>query len=232
MKKDKIPEGGLKSLDELLEAQYVRAEWVSPVFKPKVTLNYGDITFNTSCVKLMEDTEYIHLLALPSTRRLVVEPCKERDKDSIKWSVIKDGKPKSRKVPAKIACAQLFRLMSWNIGYRYKIMAVYQVLEGRRLIVFNLIECEMYVPEESDNDDGTKRARRRKVYPLDWENSFGSPYAEHKDTYAVDLNRLYYLHGDSDSDAPPIDARVPTASEIITRQYYVPDEIKKGGKKK
>jgi hypothetical protein len=120
-------------------------------------------------------------------------------------------------------------MMNWNIDNRYKIMAVYQEIEQQRLIVFNLVESEMYVPEEKENEDGTLSIKRKKVYPIDWENTFGSPYAEHKETYAVDLDRLYFLSNNSESEKPSIDARVPTASEIITRQYYVPDEIKKGG---
>jgi hypothetical protein len=226
-----IPVGGLESLDELKNAQYIRAEFVNPVFKPKITLNYGDLTFNTACVKVMGDTEYVQLLVLEEARRLVAMPCGEFDKDSVKWSIIKDEKPRSRNIRAKIACAKLFQMMNWNINYRYKIMAVYQVLEGQRLIVFNLAECEMLVPEEIPKEDGTIKTKRNKVYPIDWEKSFGSPYSEHRETYAVDLNKLYLLSNNLEADEvkPPVDPRVPTASEIITRQYYVPDEIKKGG---
>jgi len=231
MNEHNIPEGGLVSLEELDEAEFMRAEFMTAVFKPKVTLNYGDLTFNTSCVKLMGDTAYIHLLVLPKTKRLVIMPCGEYDKDSIKWSIIKDKKPKSRNIRAKIACAKLFQLMNWNIDYRYKILAVYQVINGQRLIVFNLVESEMYVPEETKNEDGSIKTKRKKVYPIDWENSFGTPYSEHKDTYAVDIEHIYFLsnRADEDSERQVIDARIPTASEIITRQYYVPDEIKKGG---
>jgi hypothetical protein len=228
MSEYEFPEGGLKSLDELQEAQYIRAEYLNPVFRAKVTLNYTNLVFNASCVKLLADTEYINLLVLPTTRRLVVEPCGEHAKDAARWSETKGAKLKPRYIPAKVACGQLFKLMNWNITYRYKIMAVYQEIEQQRLIVFNLVECEMYIPEETEGASETTRTKRRKVYPIDWKNTFGTPYAEHKDTYTVELDKMYLLTS-AKSEKHQIDARVPTASEIITRQYYVPDEIKKGG---
>lgn len=226
-----IPEGGLRSLDELQEAEYIRAEFITPVFRPKVTLNYTDLIFNTACVRLMDDTEYVQMLVLPSTKRLVIMPCNEYDKDSVKWSIFKDGKPKSRNVTARIACGKLFQLMDWNINYRYKIMAVYQILQDQRLVVFNLNECEMYVPDDKAKTDGSTRIRRKKVYPIDWEKSFGSPYSEHRETYAVDLDHLYLLSNDIELDAPKpaVDGRIPTPEELITREYYTPDDIKKGG---
>jgi len=123
-------------------------------------------------------------------------------------------------------------MMNWVTDYRYKIMAVYQELDELRFVIFNLVECEMYVPGEVVSPDGTVKKKRKKVYPINWETTFGTPYAEHRGTYQADISALHLLSNTSDSDSrmnPVAIPRIPTASELITREYYVPDELVKGG---
>ncbi|MCL2224093.1 MAG: hypothetical protein FWB96_03885 [Defluviitaleaceae bacterium] len=87
-------------------------------------------------------------------------------------------------------------MMKWDINTRYKAMAVYQEFPDKKLAVFNLEDAEGYTPEQR------KGSKRKQLFPIDWENSFGSPVV----------------------------ARIPTPGEIITREYYVPDEIVEQGK--
>ena len=230
MSETRLTAGGLKSLDELNKFQYIRKEFTTPTYEPKITLNYDTLAFNAACVRIFPDSEYIQILVDDEAKRIVVWSCDRYDKDAIKWSVIKDNKPKSRTVRAKIACAKLFELMNWNIDYRYKIISVYQELESLKLLVFNLTECEMLVPTEVSIDGNIKK-KRKKVYPIDWEQTFGTPFGEHKKTFDVDISK-YHLLSDSlpnGTTPPSVEPRIPTASELITREYYVPDVLKKGG---
>jgi hypothetical protein len=226
--------GGLLSLEELDNFQYVRSEFTTPFFKPKMTIEYKDMRFSASCVRLFPDTEYIQLLADDSKNRLLAWPCNEHSKDSIKWSLMKSGVPTSRNIRTRVLCAKLFKMMSWNIHHRYKVMAVYQEIKDLRLIVFNLEECEMYVIDDSPSPDGIIRLKRKVIYPVDWENSFGTPYAEHKATYDIDIDSYHILSNSKDGDTKEnvaLEPRLPTSSEIITREYYTPDEVEKGGSK-
>jgi hypothetical protein len=184
-------------------------------------------------VRLFPENEYVQILADQSKQRLLIWPCKQFDKDSVKWSNLKSGKPQSRSIKAKILCAKVFRMMNWVIDYRYKVMAVFQEIDELRFVIFNLTECEMYVPGEAISKDGTIKKKRNKVYPIDWDKTFGTPFAEHRETYQTDISTLHLLSNTTNDDSKPdIIPRIPTSSELITREYYVPDElIKRSGDK-
>ena len=232
MSENVVPVGGLQSREELKLFEYIRAEYTTPVFKPKITLDYDNFTMNAACVRLFPESEYVQMLADQTKRRLLIWPCKQFDKDSVKWSLIKSGKPQSRNIKARMLCAKIFKMMNWVTDYRYKVMAVFQELDDLRFVIFNLVECEMYVPGEITAPDGTVKKKLRKVFPIDWEKSFGTPYAEHSETYQTDISALHLLSNTPGNDMdskPAIIPRIPTSSELITREYYVPDELVKGG---
>lgn len=236
MSDHEFPEGGLLSREELNEFEYVRPEFTTPVFKPKITFDCTHFTANAACVRLFPESEYVQLLANPAKKRLLVWPCNQFDKGSVKWSNIKNGNPQSRGITAKPLCAKVFRMMNWIADYRYKVMAVYQELDELKFVVFNLVECEMYVPSEVTTPDGKVKKKRTRMFPIDWEKSFGTPYAEYKETYETDISRMHLLTDKADEDGadtkPAIIPRVPTPNEIITREYYVPDELLKDESKK
>jgi len=228
--RDTFPDGGLSSLSEINGFDVVRAEFLSPTFKPKITLNVDRLVFSASCVRLLPDYNYVQMLLDRIKKRVVLLPCSPYDKDAHKWSNKKGSGVAPRQIPAPILCGKLFDFLNWTSDFRYKVMAVYQRLEGRELIVFNLLEYEMVVPEQIRDAHGDViKIKRRPVYPIDWRESFGIAYSEHKDTFSVNLND-YYLLSDKDAtdnkgNIPPslIQGEVPTASDIITRQYYKPE---------
>ena len=225
---NEMPIGGLLSLDDLNQSQVIMPEFTAPTFRPKVTLNYADLAFNSSCVKLFPDNEYFQLLVDDQKKRMIALPCGQYDVGVVKWSNIKNGIPKSRNIKAKVACAKIFRLMDWDITYRYKVMAIYQVLNGVKLVVFNFEDCTMLVPEEVVGKDGKTKAKRHTVYPIEWEKLFGPTYGEHRKQYVVDIQTYHLLSDQLTEEQSPIVPRVPTPEEIMTRDYYVPDELDKG----
>ncbi|MDL2287384.1 hypothetical protein LJB90_02320 [Eubacteriales bacterium OttesenSCG-928-G02] len=224
---NEIPIGGLLSIEELNGSQVIMPEFTAPTFRPKVTLNYRDLTFNSSCVKLFPDSEYFQLLVDEKKKRMIAIPCGQYDVGVVKWSNIKKGKPQPRNIKAKVACAKIFRLMDWDITYRYKVMAIYQELNGIKLVVFNFADCTMLIPEEVIGKDGNVRTKRHTVYPLEWEKLFGPTYGEHRKQYEVDIQTYHLLSGQMTEEQPPVVPRVPTPEEIMTRNYYVPDDIDK-----
>ncbi|GHU80476.1 hypothetical protein AGMMS49992_33490 [Clostridia bacterium] len=138
------PEGGLFSLDEINEFDVVRSEFLSPTFKPKITLNADKLAFSSSCVRLIPDNSYVQMLFDRKRKRIVLLPCGQFDKDALKWSNQKSGKTSPRGITARLLCSKLFDYMGWIPDNRYKVMAVYQELEGRQLIVFNLVEVILW----------------------------------------------------------------------------------------
>lgn len=222
---DTHPEGGLESLDEINQFELVRSEFLSPVFKPKVTLNYDRLAFSASCVRLIPDYNYIQMLISQVRKRVVILPCGQHDLYALKWSNVKAGKAQSKSISAQILCAKLFALMDWVPEHRYKIMAIYQILSGKQLVVFNLTDYERIVPETIYNNAGKMVRTSKKYYPPDWRDFFGIPYGELQSACEANLDEFYLMSNKTaQTPEPPTEGVIPTPSDVITRQYYIPDE--------
>jgi len=159
---------------------------------------------------------------------MFVVPAHEFAPCRLKWANFKKEKNQSRNCLAKITCAKLFELMNWIPENRYKIMAVYQVIDSTRLIVFNLVECEMLVTKMIETGEGTEKKQKTIVRPIEWLETFGNLYRDHADAYKVDLN-THYLMPDNlsgeDKDfllaekKQPVQPREPDPFEIMRTQY-------------
>ena len=220
-------EKGLKSIEELNNCQVVRSEFLSSAFRPKITLNRERLVFSSSCVKLFPDTQYVQLLVEMEKRRLILLPCSANTKDAHKWCTIKEDKTIPRWSVCKIFVEKMFEMMSWIPDNRYKVQALYQELEGQKLLVFNLDECEMVVPEMITLDDGNTVRKRKRYLPQEWRESFGMTYQQHQDSSKVNINSHYLLSNTkdgTDSDFMFVHRELegkdaPTAAEIITKKY-------------
>jgi len=223
-------EKGIESLGELEVCQVVRSEFMSPTFRPKLTFNIDSISFNSSCVRLFNRVEYVQLLINVNKKQLIVLPCEKTTKDSLKWCTLKGEKVVPRKNSCRIFGAKLYELMGWIPDNRYKVQAVYQKIGDVELLVFNLEECEMIVPQYSENADGKRVRKVRRYYPEAWKESFGMTYREHKQSIDVDIDAHYMLHKARDGGESAfahtqreIRGEALKPSEIITRQYNTPD---------
>jgi len=214
-------EKGISSLRELQNLEVLRSEFASSAYKPKVILSYESISFNKACVKLMPDTRYVNVLIDRLKQRIIILPVNKHAKDALQWcSVDKAGEVQKRQCTAKKFGEKLYEMMRWVKENKYRILAYYQEIEGVRLLVFNLRECEMVVPDFVTTKTGKVVKRGRVYLPGEWENGFGMPLAQHEEANAVELNAHYSL---SDKDVTIADVRVrgkaPTEEEIIMSQY-------------
>lgn len=213
----------IESLDELQNLEVLRTEFASSVFKPKVILSYETISFNKACVNLLPDTRYVNVLIDRHKKRIIILPVSKIAKDALQWcTVAQNGEVKKRVCTAKKFGEKLYDMMQWVKENKYRILAYFQEIEGVKLLVFNLSECEIVVPEFVTTKTG-KLVKRGKVYlPDTWVNGFGMPLTKHSEANAVELNAHYTL-SDKDMDVTIKDVRVlgkiPTDEEIIMSQY-------------
>lgn len=127
---------------------------------------------------------------------------------------------KRRTCTARKFGEKLYEMMEWVKENRYRILAYYQKIENVELLVFNLQECEMVVPEFVISKTG-KVMKRGKVYLPAWDG-FGMPLAVHSKANEVELDAHYTL-SDKDVDVTisdvKIKGKIPTDEEIIMSQY-------------
>ena len=213
---------GISSLDELQNYEVLRTELTSSLFKPKVIISYETISFNKACVKLLPDTLFVNVLIDRVKQRIIVLPVHQYAKDALRWCNVKKGDVVKRVCTARKFGEKLYDMMSWIKENKYRILAYYQEIEGVKLLVFNLKEHEMIIPDFITTKTG-KIIKRGKVYLSDVsDGEFGMPLSEHSVVNDVELNAHYTL-SDKDKEVTISDVnvvgKVPTEEEIIMSQY-------------
>ena len=168
--------------------QVVRREFFSHKFDPTMTIKGNSITFNNACISKLERAVYIQVLVNPITEKLVIRPCEEGARDSIRWCVVKQDKRKSRQITCGLFTAKLYEMMGWEALYRYKLQGTRINYKGESLYVFDLTSTEIFLPAVKDPENPKARAKARPpVYPANWRDSFGVPVDEHESSMQVDL---------------------------------------------
>lgn len=188
--------------------QVVRRELFSHLRSPAVTIRTDCVSFNAACIRGLKNVVYIHILINPDTRRMVIKPCEEDDKNALRWCLVHSDKRDSRIVSSKRFSAMLYNLLQWDENYRYRILGYRIKAEGEQIYVFDLLEPE-FVPDyrkkkgapESDTDGEPKKRKRAAYMALqkDTPTEFGVSLA--KNQAALQLDLMDYQESD-DIDIP------------------------------
>jgi hypothetical protein len=222
MQSDTPENKGISSLDELQNLEVLRTELASSLLRAKIIIGYDNISFNKACVKLLPGTLYVNILIDRLKQRIIVLPVHKHAKDALRWCNIKKDEIVKRTCTAKKFGEKLYDMMCWVKENKYRVLAYYQEIENVQLLVFNLKEYEMMVPEFITTKTG-KVIKRGKVYlARDMENGFGMTLAEHSVANEVELNAHYTL-SDKDKEVTIADVKIPgkipAEEEIIMSQY-------------
>lgn len=164
--------------------QVVRGEFFAHLFEPSVTIKDEKVSVNMACIRKLPTVEYVQFLVNPTEKKLAVKPCDEEVKDSFRWATASgDGKNKPRQISCKIFFAKVMKLMDWDPSYRYKILGKLVHSGKDYLFVFDLSCAETFLPRK-DKEGNTNR---NAYYPEEWNNQFGVPVNEHKDTIQINI---------------------------------------------
>lgn len=119
---EKINKAGKSGLD-ISKGQVIRSELFSTADEIGVTISVEGIQFSTTCVRKWEEVEYIDLLILEDQEILVIRKSTEDALDSKRWSKMKEGRKYSRMLTGRDVCKQIYNMMHWSKGYKFKIKA-------------------------------------------------------------------------------------------------------------
>jgi hypothetical protein len=165
--------------------QVVRGEFFAHIYEPSITFNNCKVSLNTACIRKLPEVEYVQILVNPETMKLAVRPRKEDDKDSFLWCNSKNGKRKPKQITCRLFFAKLVSLMGWNPNYRYKLLGKIIRSGDEFLILFDLKATEMY--QRTVKDDGKIRTSRIPTFPAEWQDQFGLPYHEHRQSLQINI---------------------------------------------
>ncbi len=90
-----------------------------------------------------------------------------------------------RTITGRMFFMKVCDMMGWNPDYRYKIVGKLVKANNELLFLFDLNSTETF--ERSIDEDGKRKASRKPVFPAEWKNQFGIPFAEHKKALQVSL---------------------------------------------
>lgn len=175
--------------------QVVRGEFFAHTFEPSITFNNSKVYVNTACLNRMPTVEYIQILINQRTKKLVVRPSREDERDSFRWCS-NTGKRKPKQITCRIFYAKLAEMMQWNPAYRYKLMGKLIAANSEQLYVFDLTATEVY--QRIQQEEGKCGKSRTPIFPSEWQNQFGLPVEEHRKQLQINIFDGYTVFGIKD----------------------------------
>lgn len=176
--------------------QVVRGEFFAHTFEPSITFNDSKVYVNMACLNRMPAVEYIQILVNQQTKKLVVRPCGEDEKDSFRWCS-NTGRRRPRQIACRIFYAKLAEMMQWNPAYRYKFLGKLITANEEQLYIFDLTATEVY--QRILQVEGKVRSSRTPVFPAKWQNQFGLPVEEHRRQLQINIFDGYTIFGIKDA---------------------------------
>ncbi len=101
--------------------QVVRGEFFAHTFEPSITFNGSKLYVNMACLNKLPTVEYVQILVNQFTKKLVIRPCREDEKDSFRWCS-NTVKRKPKQVICRVFFAKLAEMMQWDCSHRYKLL--------------------------------------------------------------------------------------------------------------
>ncbi len=148
-----------------------------------VTFSDRTIVFSTAAVRKFGDCTNIELLVHPDNKLFAVRPCPAKDKTSVQWARKRDGILLPKNISGIAFLPPIFEMFQWNKNCKYKIIGVHRQRNNESILVFNLNETEVILPNASilPQEPDTPNKSREKVmgYPQEWVDNFGSDYYAH-----------------------------------------------------
>lgn len=177
--------------------QVVRGEFFAHTFEPSITFNGSKLYVNMACLNRLPEVEYIQILVNQVTKKLVIRPCKEDEKDSFRWCS-NTTKRKPKQVSCRVFFAKLTELMKWDSSYRYKLMGKLISANQELIFIFDLSSIEIY-PRNISKKGNNSGKSNKAIYPAEWKNQFGLPVSEHQKQLQINIFNGFTVFGIKDN---------------------------------
>jgi len=196
-----VQEPKLKNTDELVEMesfnfedyQVVRREFFAHINEPSITFNLCKFYANAACIKRFPNADFAQVLIDREHKILALRPCEEFARDSFPWSKIgKNGKREVKPITCKLFFLKVFDMMGWNPDFRYKLLGKVIHSNGEYLLAFDLTATEVY--QRTITEDSKPKSSRTPTFPANWQNQFGLPYYEHKQSMQINIFEGYAIY--------------------------------------
>jgi hypothetical protein len=173
--------------------QVVRREFFAHTNEPSITFNNYKVYVNSACLSRFQAVDFVQVLGNSDSKILAIRPCAEEERDAFSWCVPGSGRRKPRQITCRLFFAKVFSLMDWNSDYRYKLLGKVIHANDEYLIAFDLSATEVY--QRVFKDGGKPKTSRTPVFPEGWQNQFGLPFKEHRNSMQINIFDGYAVYG-------------------------------------
>lgn len=172
--------------------QVVRREFFAHLREPSCTFNNCKFYVNAACLTRFPTSDYVQVLVNRQKKILALRPCPEAAKDSFQWCNESKGKRKPKQITCKLFYAKIVAMMDWNPNHRYKLLGQIIHSNDEYLLAFDLTATEVY--RRVTTDDSKSKTSRIPVFPAEWQNQFGQPFSEHKNSMQINIVDGYAVY--------------------------------------
>lgn len=193
--------------------QVVRREFFAHMREPSCSFNNCKFYVNAACLAKFPNSDYAQVLINREKKILALRPCSEGARDSFQWCSISKGKRKPKQITCRLFFAKIVSMMGWEPSYRYKMLGKLIHSNDEYMIAFDLSANETY--KKTFIDGERPKTSRTPIYPADWQDQFGLPYNEHKQSMQINIVDGYAVYSikDTDTQTDTNDEELPSVPE-------------------
>ncbi len=116
-------------------------------------------------------------------------------------------------------------MMEWNPDYKYKLLGTVIQAKGEYLLAFDLSSTEVYQRTYDENEK--PKISRTPSFPSSWQNQFGLPYYEHRQSMQINIFDGYAIYAIKDHSKQKSSPPEPEQAEM--EQLVLPLTVPSGG---
>ncbi|MDE7262929.1 MAG: integrase [Oscillospiraceae bacterium] len=206
--------------------QVVRREFLAHAQEPAITFSRYQISVNAACLRKLPQVDYVQALVNSDTKKLVLRPCGEDEKDSFSWRANSKSGRRPKRITCRIFYAKIMELMGWGPELRYKLLGKLIHSNVEQLLLFDLTRPQIF--QYLAAEQGVCQSGRAPVFPAEWKHQFGLPEEEHRRCLQIDLFHGYALF-DVRVPKPPL-PHVPPEEEADTLERWITTNRRDGAK--
>ena len=193
--------------------EIARSQFFDSIEKTSVTFSIKSVKFSKTCIRKLENTQYIEMLVHPAEHLVAVRGTTKENRNAIHWARSgKKGECDPRIITGNAFLRTIYTLFGWETEYRYRVQGVRRHRNTESVILFDMMETEVFLPREiltdvsGDKNNGLPDNSVKPVapstrssitaYPSAWAHSFGSNYYRHsqaRELSTIDIDGAWQI---------------------------------------
>ena len=177
--------------------EIARSQFFDMQDKICITFSSKKVTCSTACIRKLGNAQYIEMLVHPGEHLLAVRKTEKQKRSALRWAKTNpDGIVAPRPLCGTALIQTLYDIFDWNPNYQYRVRGVRRQRDTESVILFDMRETEVFMPETVLLEDAIKAnpelpqggiaepvvpAMKNTIlaYPSAWADNFGSNYYRH-----------------------------------------------------